>query len=169
MPTFPTVLSTGTPFVRQGVGRIYLASSVANIASPTRAEMSTPIATDVSQNVTAMTAWQPNQNFANRSVFGSATVGTIAATANFPTQSMSFEAGQNSVDIRSLLVWTQPPATWWVLFLNEGDVPGQKMDVFKCAVGVVASQKVLGDTEAQIDVAFGVLDVRMAVTIPANP
>ena len=167
MPSFPPLLSTGTSYVAQGVRRIYIASAIANTASPTRAEMTA--STDVSQNVTAMSAWLPNQNFANRSVIGSATVGQIAGTANFPAQSMSFEAGQNSVDIRSLLVWTQPPSTTYVLILTEGDVAGQKMNVFKCLVGVVGSQNVLGDTEAQVDVAFGVLTVNMGVTIPANP
>ena len=167
MPTFPPLLSTGTAYVAQGVRKIYIVPSIANPASPTRAEFNA--ATDVSQNVTAMTTWAPNQNFANRSVLGSAIVGQIAGTANFPAQSLSFEEGANSVDIRSLLVWTQPPSSTWVVILNEGDVAGQKCDVFKVLVGVVASQKVFGDTEAQVDVAFGVLSANMGVPIPANP
>ena len=167
MPSFPPLLSTGTPYVAQGTRRVYIVASIANPAAPTRAELTA--GTDVSQNITAMTAWAPNQNFANRSVLGSATVGQIAGTANFPAQSISFEAGQNSTDIRSLLVWTQPPSTTFVVILGEGDVAGQKMSVFKVAVGVVAEQNVLGDTEAQIDVAFGVLSANMNVAIPANP
>lgn len=169
MPSFPPLLSTGTAFVRQGIARIYIVPTIANIASPTRAELTA--GTDVTQNCTNMTTWIPNQNFANRAVMGSQVVGTIAGTANFPTQTLSFEAGANSVDIRSLLSWTpgQQPSTKFIVFLNEGDIAGQLMDVFKVTVGVVGSQRVMGDTEAQIDVAFGVNDNRMGVAIPANP
>ena len=167
MPSFPPLLSTGTAYVAQGVRRVYLVASIANPAAPTRAELTA--GTEVTQNVTAMTGWAPNQNFANRAVLGSATVGSIAGTANFPAQSLTFEAGQNSTDIRTLLTWTQPPSTYYVVILTEGDVPGQKMNVFKCLVGVIAPQNVLGDTEAQVDVAFGVLSANMQVAIPANP
>jgi hypothetical protein len=167
MPSFPPLLSTGTSYVAQGVRRIYIVASIANPASPTRAELTA--GTDVSQNVTAMSGWAPNQNFANRSVIGSAIVGQISGTANFPAQSLSFESGQNSVDVRSLLVWTQPPTATFVVILPEGDIAGQKMNVFKVLIGVVAPQNVFGDTEAQIDVAFGVLSANMGVAIPANP
>jgi hypothetical protein len=170
MPSFPALLSTGTAYVAQGPRRIYIVPSIANPASPTRAELTA--GTDVSQNVTAMSGWAPNQNFANRSVIGSATVGQIAGTANFPAQSLSFEAGANSVDVRALLVWTQPPTATFVVILPEGDIPttsATKMNVFKVLIGVVAPQNVFGDTESQIDVAFGVLSANMGVTIPANP
>ena len=164
MPTFPPALSTGTPYVAQGPRRYYWVVTIANPAAPTRAELTA--GTDLSQNVTAISGFGQNQNFAPRSVFGSNVIGKIAATIELTDSSMSFEAGANSVDVRALLT---TGALGYMVILNEGDIAGQKMNVFKSQVGSVTPQQVLGDTEAQIDVSFGVFSANLYVAIPANP
>jgi hypothetical protein len=138
--------------------------TIANPAAPTRAELSA--GTDISQNVTAITGFAQNQNFAPRSVFGSAVIGKIAGTIELVDSSMSFEAGANSIDVRALLT---TGALGYMVILNEGDIPSQKMNVFKTQVGAVTPQQVLGDTEAQVDVAFGLFSANLYVTIPLNP
>jgi hypothetical protein len=164
MPTFPPLLSAGNPYVAQGIRRIYWVVTIANPAAATRAELTA--GTDLSQSVTALTGWGQNQNFAPRSVIGSNVIGKIAATIELADSSMSFEAGQNSVDARALFVTGN---IGYMCILNEGDVAAQKMNVFRSYVGAVTPQQVMGDTEAQIDIAFGVLSVSLYVPIPANP
>jgi hypothetical protein len=164
MPSFPTALNTGTPYVAQGVRKFYWLPSVANVAAVTRAEMTA--GTDLTGNVTGLAGFDKKQNFVKRSTFGSADVGTIAGTRELSDSSMSFEQGANSVDVRSLLT---EALVGYMLILNEGDVPGQKMDVFKAQVGSVAPQQQIGDNEAQIDIAFGLFSRTPNVTIPANP
>ena len=123
--------------------------------------------TDLSQNITAIAGFTFAQNFADRSVLGSNFVGKVAGTIKVDDSSLSFEAGANSVDARALFTLG---AVGFMLQLNEGDIAGQKMNVFKCAVGAISSQQQLGDTEAQVDVSFGILtQPSLYVAIPANP
>jgi hypothetical protein len=164
MPSFPPLLSTGNPYVAQGVRRFYWATTVANPAAPTRAEMTA--STDLSQNITAISGWAQEQGFADRSVLGSAIIGKIAATIKLSDSSLSFEAGANSVDARALFTLG---AVGYMFVLNEGDIAGQKMNVFKAGVGAVSPQQQMGDTEAQVDVSFGLFSANLYVAIPANP
>lgn len=167
MPSFPPALTTGTEYVAQGPRRCYWLTTVANMSAVTRAEMTA--GTDLSQSITALSGWGQNQNFAPKSVLGSSVIGKIAGTTELLDSSMSFSAGQNSVDARALFVLTIPITTGYMLVLNEGDVAGQKMNVFKAGVGAVTPQQQMGDTQAQVDVSFGLLLAVMYTTIPANP
>ena len=164
MPSFPPALSfTGIRYFAPGTRKFYWVPSIATLSSPTRAEMTA--GTDLTGSINAATGWTLATNFLDSSDYGTRVVGKISGKITFADSSLTFWASNNSVDVRALL--TQDLAGN-IITLQEGDVPGQKMNVFKVTV---AAQSFQQDEQnpAYIDIQFGILAAVLNVTVPANP
>ena len=168
MPTLPTPLSySGVKYIAQGVRRYYWVPSIATLSSPTRAEM--VAGTDLTGTPGAAgslfdaNGWASTQNFIAVPDFGSKVVGKIPGTAELQDSTLVFYASSTSADVRALLT---DNLQGYVILLEEGDVPGQKMDVFKVQVGAVTVDQSLNNP-AQVTVPFGIFALAKNVTIPA--
>lgn len=168
MPTTPPALTfSGGKYIAQGVRRYYWVPTIVTLSAPTRAEMVAGV--DLTGTPGApgslfdATGWSTNQNFVAVPDFGSKIVGKITGTAELNDSTLVFYASTVSTDIRAVLT---DNLNGNIVILQEGDVPGQKMDAFKVQVGAVTVDQSLGNP-AQITVPFGIFAVVKNITIPA--
>lgn len=163
MPTQPPALSFGgVRYVAQGTRLYYAVPSIANTGAPTRAELIA--GTNLTGFVSGMDGWSQNVNFVKVPDFGSRTVGVIPGTVELADSKFTFYESSTSVDARAL--FTVNLVTYITIML-EGDVAGQKMDVFKIQIASATPQQELGDTAAQIDFGVALMSYTPYVTIPA--
>jgi hypothetical protein len=162
MPTTPSALTFGgVRYIAPGTRHFYWVPTIANTASPTRAELIA--GTDLTPSVADASGWTTASDFVDTPDFGSRTVTKIPGKITFADSSFTFYESSTSSDVRALL--TQD-LVGYVTIMLEGDVTGQKMNVFKVQVASVAPQQSLSDP-AQIQISFGIFSVNQNVIIPA--
>jgi hypothetical protein len=162
MPTTPSALAFGgVRYIAPGTRHFYWVPTIANTASPTRAEL--VAGTDLTPSIAAADGWTVSSAFVDTPDFGSRTISKIPGAITFADSSLTFYESSVSTDVRALL--TQD-LVGYVTIMLEGDVTGQKMNVFKVQVASVAPMQSISDP-AQIQVSFGIFSVNQAVTIPA--
>lgn len=160
MPASP--ITASTRYFRPGTTRVVYAPTVANIASPTRAEINA--GTDLSGEVASIDGWQVSSAFVETPNLADRFTGKVAGRITADDSSLNMYASSNSVDVRSLL---PRDTTGYVLFMDEGDVAGRKMDVYKIVVGSAPKQRAMEDP-AQIQIQFVIVSAPSEnVTIPA--
>lgn len=160
MPATP--ITASTRYFRPGTTKVDFLTTVANQAAPTRAEINA--GTDLSPEVASVEGWMVNSAFLETPDLASRFTGKLAARITADDSSINFYASSNSVDVRSLL---PRDTTGYILWLDEGDVAGRKMDVFKVTVASAPKQRAIEDT-AQIQIQFVVTaQPSENVTIPA--
>ena len=154
-------ITASTRYFRPGVTSIVWATSVSNQASPTRGEINA--GTDLRNEVSAIDGWQVTSNFIDAPDLGSRFTQRIAGRIAADDSSITFYASSNSVDVRSLLV---RDSQGYILMMDEGDVTGRKMDVFKVTIASAPKQRSIDDP-SQIQVQFAITAVPSEnVTIP---
>lgn len=155
-------LATPTPYIPQGVRKIYWLPSVANMSSPTRIEMNA--GTDLTGAIPSdgVEGFTTSTDFVDVPNLGSKVVGKIGGKVTFADSSLTFYASSNSSDVRSVLT---VDLSGYILILTEGDVATQKMDVYK--VQVASQTKPTSEDPAKIQIGFGVFSATSNVTIPA--
>jgi|SRR5215216_176020 len=157
----PNITAT-TRYFRPGVTSIVFATSVASQASPTRAEINA--GTDLRNEVSAIDGWAPTSEFLDAPDLGTRFTSRVAGRISVDDSSLTFYASLTSVDVRSLL---PRDATGYILFMDEGDVAGRKMDVFKVTVASAPKLRAIDDV-SQIQVSFSITaSPSENVTIPA--
>jgi hypothetical protein len=138
MPATP--ITASTRYARFGVTKVVFAPAVANILSPTRAEINA--GTDLSGEVAEISGFQVTSNFIDTPDLGSAFTSKIAGRTSSDDSSITMYASSNSVDVRALL----PRGTaGFLIWFDEGDVPTRKADCYKITVGSIAKDRSLDD------------------------
>lgn len=149
-------------YFRQGVSKVIWLPSIASISSPTRAEINAGI--DLSPEISASSGWEVTSNTAPATALGSIFTGEIPSDTTAASSSLTFFADRTSVDVRGLL--TRGTAGF-IIWMDEGDVAGQKMDVFPVQVSSAPKQRDIAAL-AQIIVNFTVTrEPAENLTIPA--
>jgi hypothetical protein len=152
----PTPLSATSRYIPPGVRKIYWVTTIATYTAPTRGELNAGI--DLSNEVAAMAGFTvvsttvPTPDLSSR--FVSEIPGNITATGC----SLSFYATNTSSDVRLTL---PRDTVGFVVILWEGDVTGQRCDVFPAKVTSSAVNGSMTNPE-QVDVNFSITKV------PAN-
>jgi len=159
MPATP--LTPTTRYFPPGVRKIYWVPAISNYSAPTRAELNA--GTDLSAEIETMNGWSlqgatvdvPDMG----SRFTSQVPGRLTSAQNDITAYMS----QNSNDVRSLL---PRDTNGYVVCLWEGDVTGQKMDVFPVRVVTQANDTVVDDP-GKTTISFAITKLpAIYITIP---
>jgi hypothetical protein len=149
-------------YFRPGITRFVFCASVANKASPTRAEINA--GTDLSNEVGEINGFQVTSAFDDAPDLGSRFAPKIGKRITADDSSLNFYSSSNSVDVRSLL---PRDTVGFVLIMDEGDTAGRKMDVFPVVVAAAPKQRGMEDT-AMIQVQFAITSQPSEnVTIPA--
>lgn len=157
-----TPITSSTRYYRQGVSKVIWLPTVASINSPTRAEINAGI--DLSPEISASAGWEVTSNTEDANALGSSFVGKVMSTTTAGDSSLSFFSDLTSVDVRSLLT---RGTVGYIIWMDEGDVAGQKMDVFAVTVTSAPKQRDMGAI-SQIMVNFVVTRAPAEnVTIPA--
>lgn len=160
MPAPP--ITSSVRYARFGVTKVYFCPTIANIAAPTRAELNA--GTDLSGEVESVNGFQVASNFIDTPDLLTEFIGKIIGRTSSDDSSITMYASSNSVDVRGLL---PRGTTGFLVWLDEGDVAGRKMDVYPITVGSIPKDR---DLEAAARIIVNVAITRKPqenVTIPA--
>jgi hypothetical protein len=146
----PTPLTPTTRYFPPGTRKVYWMTTTASYLAPTRGELNA--GTDLSAEVAAMAGWAINSATADTPDMGSRFTSQIPARLDANGSQITFYLSQNSSDVRTLLT---RDTNGFIVVLWEGDVTGQKMDVFPCRVMTDANETNT-ETPGQTTVMFSV-------------
>jgi hypothetical protein len=155
-------ITASTRYVRYGLTRVVFAPAVANVLSPTRAEINA--GTDLSNEVESVNGFQVQSNFVETPDLGTQFTGKLAGRTSADDSSITCYASSNSIDVRTLL---PRGTTGFILWFDEGDVAGRKADCYPITVGSIPKDR---DVEAAARIIVNVAITRTPTenfTIPA--
>jgi len=155
-------ITASTRYVRYGLTRVVFAPAVANVLSPTRAEINA--GTDLSNEVESVNGFQVQSNFVDTPDLGTVFTGKLAGRTSADDSSITCYASSNSIDVRTLL---PRGTTGFILWFDEGDVAGRKADCYPITVGSIPKDR---DVEAAARIIVNVAITRTPTenfTIPA--
>jgi hypothetical protein len=157
-----TPITQTTRYFAPGISKVLFVPTIANPASPTRAELDA--GTDLSGEVNALDGWTVTADTTDTPDLNSTFVGKLPTTTSAADSSITFYASQDGQDARSLLPRT---TRGFVVWMDEGDDPALTMDVFPVLVSSSAKQRSMSDP-ALIQVMFVVTrEPSENVSIPA--
>ncbi|WP_228915904.1 hypothetical protein [Streptomyces sp. DH20] len=157
-----TPINASTRYYRRGTTKVLWVPAIANKSAPTRAEINA--GTALEGETGAMAGWQTSSATVPTPALGSRFTPTVGGEITAADSSLTLWASKDGVDVRTLLTREE---TGNIIWMDEGDVPGQTMDVFPVQVTSQAKVREL-DTAAQIMVQFSVTsEPAENVTIPA--
>lgn len=160
MPATPLVASNR--YFARGVTKVYAVTTIANIASPSRAELNA--GTDLSPEVAEISGWQVSGGEIETPDLATVFTSKIPGSTAVDDSSITFYADQVGVDVRGVL----PRGTATnIVIMYGGDVAGAKMDVSKTRVRSVGKPVSMGDDAGMVVVQFSITaEPAEDVTIP---
>ena len=152
----PAPLTPTVRYVPPGTRKVYWVTTIATYTAPTRAELNAGI--DLSNEIAAVNGFTVTSGTVPTPDLSSRFVPEIPGQITAPSSQLSFYASNTSSDVRTVL---PRDTAGFVVILWEGDITGQRMDVFPAKVTVSAPNGNMQNPE-QIDVSFSI------TKIPAN-
>lgn len=157
-----TPIQASVRYYRRGVTRVLWVPTIANPLTPTRIELNAGTALEAETG--AMGGWQTTSETVATAALGSRFTPVVGGAITAADSSLTFWASKTGADVRSLLVREE---TGFVVWMDEGDVPTQTMDVYPVTVTSQAKVREL-DNAAQIMCQFAITsEPRENVVIPA--
>jgi hypothetical protein len=149
----PTPLTPTIRYIPPGTRKIYWVTTIASYVAPTRGELNAGI--DLSAEVATVTGFTVTSTTAPTPDLSSRFVSEIPSTITAASCGLSIYASNTSSDVRTVL----PRGTiGYVVILWEGDITGQRMDVFPATVTVSALNA--NETAPElVDVSFSITKV----------
>lgn len=157
-----TPINASVRYYRRGTTKVIWAPSIANKNAPTRSEINA--GTALEGETGAMGGWQTTSATVATPALGSRFTPVVGGEITAADSSLTFWASKDGDDVRTLL---QREDTGFIIWMDEGDVPGQTMDVYPVSVTSQAKVREL-DSAAQIMAQFAITsEPAENVTIPA--
>jgi hypothetical protein len=155
-----------TPAVRYfdpEVTKVYWVPTIATKTSVTRSELNA--GTDLSDDVGDQEGWTVTSEEIETPDLGTRFTSKIGGRTSVDDCSLTMYASSDSVDVRVLL----PRGTvGYIVWMDGGDVAGNKCDVFPVTVISNSAMRSVGDDAARRQVQFSVRDEPAeSVTVPA--
>ncbi len=154
-----------TPTIRYfppGTRKIYWLPACANYLAPTRAELNA--GTDLSAEVAAMAGWSVTSAMVDTPDMGSRFTSQVPGRLTSSDNSVTVYTSNNSADARTLLL---RDTNGFIVLLWEGDVAGQKMDVFPVRITAQGMDTTVDDP-GQVTISFAATRIPASnLTIPA--
>lgn len=162
MPT-PNITAS-TRYFDRGTTKVYFLPTIAATnLTPTRAEMDA--GTNLSGEVADINGWVVSSEQIETPELASVFTGSIPGPTSASDSSITFYASSNSVDVRALLPRN---TTGYIMWLDGGDVGGNKADVYPVRVRAAGKMRSLGNEAARIEIQFSVTRTPGEnVTVPA--
>ncbi len=135
-----SAITASVRYVRYGITRVVFAPAVANILSPTRAEINA--GTDLSGEVAEVSGFDTPVNFVDTPDLLNQFTGKIPGRLSSSDSSITMYASSNSIDVRSLL---PRGTTGFLMWFDEGDVAGRKYDIYPITVGSLSKDRSIED------------------------
>ncbi|WP_199807452.1 hypothetical protein [Streptomyces sp. NRRL F-5650] len=130
--------------------RVLWVPTIANKAAPTRAELDAGTALEAETG--AMSGWQTTSGTVPTPALGSRFTPVVGGEITASDSSLTFYASKTGDDVRTLLTRETPG---FIVWMDEGDVPGQPMDVYPVTVTAQTKIREL-DQAAQIMCSFAI-------------
>ena len=157
-----TPIQASVRYYRRGVTKVLWVPTIVAPAAPTRAELDA--GTALEGETGAMGGWQTTSETVATPALGSRFTPVVGGAITAADSSLTFWASKDADDVRTLLV---REAVGFVVWMDEGDVPTQTMDVYPVTVTSQAKVREL-DSAAQIMCQFAITsEPQENVTIPA--
>ena len=154
-------ITASSRYIPEGVTHYYFVSSIANPASPTRAELNA--GTDLTNEIAATGNWGIVSGSIDAPDRGSLFTAQIGGKVTIDGPTIDMYADSTSTDVRILL---PRGTTGFVVKFPEGDVTGRKCDVFKVKVLAQAKPTALTNPSV-VQLQFAVLaSPNENVTVP---
>ncbi|MFI7394012.1 phage tail tube protein [Streptomyces tendae] len=145
-----TPIQASTRYYRRGITKVLWVPTIANKQAPTRAELDAGTALDV--EVGAMSGWQTTSGTVPTPALGSRFTPVVGGEITASDSSLTFYASKTGDDVRTLLTRETPG---FVVWMDEGDVPAQPMDVYPVTVTAQTKIREL-DQAAMIMCSFAI-------------
>lgn len=157
-----TPIQASTRYYRRGITKVLWVPTIANKQSPTRTELNAGTALEAETG--AMAGWQTTSETVATPALGSRFTPVVGGAITAADSSLTFWASKDGDDVRTLLT---REAAGFIVWMDEGDVPTQTMDVYPVTVTSQAKVREL-DSAAQIMAQFAITsEPAENVTIPA--
>jgi hypothetical protein len=157
----PSPLTPTVRYVPPGTRKIYWVTTIATYTAPTRGELNAGI--DLSAEIADVTGFTVTSGTADTPDLSSRFVSQIPGQITAASSSLIFYASNTSSDVRTVL---PRDTAGFVVLLWEGDVTGQRMDVFPAKVTASAPDGNMQNPE-RINVTFSITKIPAAnVVIP---
>jgi hypothetical protein len=139
--------------MRRGITRIlWLKAVAAQTKIPTRAELTSPNATDLTEAISDVDGWALTNESIETPDMASTFSSSIPGNDKADNSSLTFYEDQLSDEVETLL---PKGATGFLVFLRKGDVPGSKsMDAFPVQVASRSAQYNAGNEAAKFQAVF---------------
>ncbi|WP_406354270.1 hypothetical protein [Streptomyces sp. NBC_00658] len=140
-------------FTRRGITRIlWLKNVAAATRIPTRAELSAPNATDLTEAISDVEGWSLTNEAIETPDMATTFTSSIPGNDKADNSSLTFYEDQFNDDLESLLL---KGATGYVVFLRKGDIPDLKsMDTYPVQIASRTAQYNAGNEAAKFQGVF---------------
>jgi hypothetical protein len=149
----PAPLTPTLRYFPPGVRKTYWMPTTANYLAPSRGELNA--GTDLTAEIMAQSGWSVSSDTIDTPDMASRFTSQIPGRTNASGSDITFYLSQNSTDVRTLLPRDQ---AGFIVQLWEGDVTGQKMDVFPVKVTTQAVDTTVDDP-GQLTISFSVTKI----------
>lgn len=155
-------LSTSTRYFDPEITKVYFVGTIANKSAPTRIELNA--GTDLSGEVADLSGWVVAGEPIATPDLGSRFTSNIPGRTQAEDSSLTFYADQEGVDVRAVL---PRDTNGFIVWLDGGDTPSNKMDVFPIRVLSNGKQRSVSEDAARIQVQFAITsEPAENVTVP---
>lgn len=156
-------ITASTRYYDVGRTKVYWLPTCANPNAPLRSEMNA--GTDLTPEIADLNGWSVTSNQIQTPDFANRFTAQIAGRIDAAASSLTFYSSLTSADVRALL---PRDAVGFVVWLDGGDIPTHKMDVYPVTVTSVSKMRDTGNNAARIQVSFSITAAPSEnVTIPA--
>jgi hypothetical protein len=157
----PSPLTPTVRYVPPGTRKVYWVTTIATYTSPSRGELNAGI--DLSNEIADITGFTVTSGTADTPDLSSRFVSQIPGQITAASSSLIFYASNTSSDVRTVL---PRDTAGFVVILWEGDVTGQRCDVFPAKVTASAPDGNMQNPE-RINVTFSITKIpAVNVVIP---
>lgn len=129
-------ITSSVRYTSRGSTKAYWVVTIANTAAPSRAELNA--GTDLSRELMDWDGWVEEPELLSGPDLASRRTKQVVGPIEPSEPTITMYASKSGVDARSLM--TQD-AVGFVVFLDGGDVAGQKMDIYPVTVSAVVKQR----------------------------
>jgi hypothetical protein len=136
----PPTLTATSRYIPSGTRKIYFVPTISNYLAPTRAELNA--GTDLTTEIMEVAGFTVTSNQADVPDMSTRFTSQVPARITADPSTLRIYASQTSNDVRSVL---PRDTAGFIVVLWEGDVVGQKMDVFPIKVSSAAEQTGIDD------------------------
>ncbi|MDX3353892.1 hypothetical protein PV703_11340 [Streptomyces sp. ME01-24h] len=145
-----TPINASIRYYRRGITKVLWVPTISNKAAPSRSELDA--GTALEGETGAMGGWQTTSATVPTPALGSRFTPVVGGEITAADSSLTFWASRDGDDVRTLLT---REASGYIVWMDEGDVEGQTMDVFPVTVTSQTKVREL-DTAAQIMAQFAI-------------